>query len=459
MNTMHTIKLYQQDVDRRECDSTLLSVICDPEQMKALGAAKKENTFLAVLDQTVFFPEGGGQPCDLGFIENYPVFYVFEKDKIIYHQLSAPTTNIPAFLAGEGLSGPGAAERTVHCELDWNRRFLHMQLHCGEHILSGMFFQEFGGVNRGFHMGDDYVTIDINLEANPAYTAFTQDMIDRVEMLANKAVWENVPVITRHFDTRAEAAGLPLRKPLAIEEDITIVCVGDPEHAADCVACCGTHPKTAGQVGLIKITKAEAYKGMTRFYAKAGLPALNDYILKHKVVAQLCSNYSADPETLTEKIRIQESKNGAVRKELYDLKKSLIARYAKELTGYYENLPGAAQGRTAAEQKIKPAASEQKAELSTPITIKRYDDLNVDDLQTLGRHVTPAVRGLLALVALKENTVLLVSQGTPDCGKLVKENASIYQGKGGGNATLARAIFPKSENVDWYLDLLEKHLR
>lgn len=438
-----TVKLYQQDVDLRSCDSTLLEVICEPDRMSELGAKKIENTFLAVLDQTVFFPEGGGQPCDEGFIQNYPVFYVFEHDKIVYHQMSAPAGDLHAFLEQTGLLDPATVQRSVHCEIDWNRRFLHMQMHCGEHILSGMFYQEFGGVNRGFHMGSDYMTIDINLEENPAYTHFTPEMIDRVEMLSNKAVWDNVPVTIRHFDTRDEATGLPLRKALAIEEDITIVCVGDPSHAADCVACCGTHPKTAGRVGLIKIVKAEAYKGMTRFTAKAGLPALNDYILKHKVVADLCSDYSADPETLREKIHIQETKNGAVRKELYDLKKSLIARYAAELTDSYEH----------------PETETQLWERKTPIAIRRYNDLNIDDLQTLGRHVTPSVRGLLILIAEKENTALLVSQGEPDCGKLVKENASIYQGKGGGNPKLARAIFSKPENLNWYLDLLEKHLR
>lgn len=435
---MNTIKLYRQDVELRTCDSTLLSVIYDREEMAALGAKKEGNTFLAVLDQTVFFPEGGGQPCDTGFIGSYPVFYVFEKEGVVYHQLSAPAKDIPAFLKSEGLDDPAAVKRPVHCEIDWNRRFLHMQMHCGEHILSGMFYQEFGGVNRGFHMGDDYMTIDINLEENPAYTEFTQDMIDRAELLANKAVWQNVPVITRHFDTKAEAQKLPLRKALAIEEDITIVCVGSPENPADCVACCGTHPKTAGPVGLIKIIKSEAYKGMTRFTVKAGQPAFADYALKHRVTAKLCNQYSADPEQLLEKIKIQDMKNGAVRKELYDLKKTLISQQAEGIEAIYAN---------------------EKFQASTPIVIKRYDYLGIDDLQTLGRRVTPSVKGLLLLIAERETTVLLVSQGKPDCGKLVRENASIYQGKGGGNATLARAIFTKMESLDTYLDLLEKHLR
>lgn len=434
---MNTIKLYQKDVDLCQCESRLLSLICDPAEMASLGAKKQENTFLAVLDQTVFFPEGGGQPCDIGFIDGYPVFFVFEGDGIVYHQLSAPATDVCSFLKIEEPVSQ-EDERAVHCEIDRSRRFLHMQMHCGEHILSGMFYQEFGGVNRGFHMGDGCMTIDISLEEKPEFTEFTQDMIDHAELLANRAVWADAPVTVRHFQTQEEAACLPLRKKLAVEKDITIVCVGSPENPADCVACCGTHPKTAGAVGLIKIIKSESYKGMTRFHVKAGQPAFADYALKHRLVTRLCGQYSAEPEMLPDKMKTQDTKNGAVRKELYDLKKTLISQQADNIEDIYKT---------------------ELFQVSTPIVIKRYDYLSIDDLQTLGRRVTMSVKGLLLLVAEQEHTVLLVSRGKPDCGKLVRENASIYQGKGGGNDTLARAIFTKPDSLNTYLDLLEKHLR
>ena len=477
---MKTIKLYREDVDLRQCDSTLLAAVYDRGEMTELGAKKQENTFLVVLDRTVFFPEGGGQPCDTGFVGDYPVFYVFEKDGVVYHQVSAPSTDIAALMRNAGLDDPETVRRPVHCQIDWNRRFLHMQMHCGEHILSGMFYQEFGGVNRGFHMGDDYMTIDINLEERPEFTEFTQEMIDRAELLANKAVWSNVPVTVLHFDRREDAAAMPLRKALAIEEDITIVCVGSPENPADCVACCGTHPKTAGQVGLIKIIKAEAYKGMTRFTVKAGQTAFADFVLKHRIVSALGAQYSADPTQLMEKIKVQENKNGAVRKELYDLKKTLISRQADVIEQIYS--PGGAleRGRagagsagagSAGTDSIGTSAGSCSSEdsdgsvrilacgRSVPVVTMRYDYFSIDDLQTLGRRTADAVSGLLILVAERENTALLVSGGQPDCGKLVRENAEIYQGKGGGNATLARAIFSRAENLDTYLDLIEKHLR
>ena len=476
---MKTIKLYQQDVELRHCESTLLAVVTDEKEMEALGAKKQKNTMLLLLNQTIFFPEGGGQPCDTGFIDNQPVFYVFEKEGLIYHQISSllanPFQTPPA--------GEGGARKAVHCEIDWNRRFLHMQMHCGEHILSGMFYREYGGVNRGFHMGDDYMTIDINLEETTRYTEFTQEMIDRVELLANKAIWDNAPVITRYYAKKADTAGLPLRKAVSVEEDITIVCVGALDNPADCVACCGTHPRTAGQVGVVKIVKAESYKGMTRFYVKAGKAAFGDYALKHQIAAKLCGQYSTEPAQLLDKIKIQDTKNGSVRKELYDLKKNLIDRQAAILERAYKEevwkkadpegggraaggqesrIPaggGQAAVRQAAGGRDSGGQEDKEIGGATPIVIRWYDYFSIDDLQTLGRKVAPVVKGLLLLIAQRENTVLLVSPGKPDCGRLVKENAGIYQGKGGGNATLARAIFPKPEGLETYLDLLEKHLR
>lgn len=428
---MYTLRLYQQDVYLKECDSIVLDIIGDLDHMKELGGKAEKNTACLVLDQTVFFPEGGGQPCDTGFINGYPVVYVFERDSVVYHQVAVPASNAMDFFnAGE----PKAPGTGVHCQIDWNRRFLHMQMHCGEHILSGMFYQEYGGVNRGFHMGADYMTLDISLEERPEYTEFTPEMVSRVELLANKAIWANVSVTTRRFDTKAEAEGLPLRKKLTIEKDISIVCVGSVENPADCVACCGTHPASSGQVGLVKITRMEHYKGMFRFYVKAGLPAFEDYCLKHDIVSALAAKHSSEPAQLLEKVKAQDEKNGAVRKELYDLKKSVIAQYAEELRLAYEN--GASH-----------------------IVTRTYENLGSEDVQTLGRRIADSIGGLLILIAAREHTAILFSQGTPDCGKLVRENASIYQGKGGGNNTCARAIFNSKENLDTYLDLIEKHLR
>ena len=306
-----------------------------------------------------------------------------------------------------------------------------MQRHCGEHILSGMFFREYGGVNRGFHMGDQYMTIDISLEAMPEFTTITWEMAKHVEECANEAIWQNQPVITRHFDTKKEAENLPLRKALALEKDITIVCVGSVENPADCVACCGTHPATAGQVGLIKIFKVESNKGMFRIYFEAGKRAFLKYQNELDTLTTLANSLSAGTDDVLSKYHAQVEKNKESRNQLHFLKKEVIARETADI-----------------------AAALERGE-----NVRRYHILSLDDLTVLAREVSPHAKKIAFLVHEPSYTVFLVSDGSVDCGKLVKDNAQIYGGKGGGNKTTARAIFTKDEYVDTFIDLIEKHLR
>ena len=402
---MNTIKLYQQDVYMKECTAQIISLKDD----------------LAVLDQTVFFPVGGGQSCDLGTIGDAEIVDVFEENDVVYHRVSQPDT------LSEG--------QTVTCRIDWERRFDNMQRHCGEHILSGIFFREFGGINRGFHMGDDYMTIDISLEEDPSITEITWDMAKHAELCTNEVIWSNAPVTVLRFETREEAEKMPLRKKLAIDEEISIVCVGDIRNAADCVACCGTHPATAGQVGLVKLYKVEKNKGMFRIYFEAGKRALLDYDMKHDLLTTLGNRYSAGVDDLLSKMDARREKDKAIKNELHILRQSVI------------------ESRVA---DIRKALSE--ADGSAILTYE-FGDMKTDDLLNIGRPVMKEVKKLLLLISPQDNTLLLFSDGTVNCGQLVKENASIYNGKGGGNATSARAIFPKREGLDTYIELLEKHLR
>ncbi len=278
------------------------------------------------------------------------------------------------------------------------------------------------------------MTIDISLEEEPSSTELTPELTEKAELLANRAVWANLPVITRRFESREEAAQMPLRKQLALDEDITIVCVGSPDDPADCVACCGTHPAVSGQVGLIKIYKTERYKGMFRIYFDAGENALNDYRRKHRLVDLLNRQYSASADDLPDKLRAQEERNRAVRERLHRLRRAAVLEKRKELEGQLS------EGRI--------------------VTIGEYDGLEPDDLLQIGRPLAEEVPGLLVLIHRETLTLFFFSDGKRvDCGKLVRETAPIYGGRGGGSAAQARTILPKGEYLPVYLDLLEKHLR
>ena len=412
---MKTQRLFKEDVYMKEAEAVITS----------LAEANGRRTAVT-LDKTIFFPTGGGQSCDKGTIAGFQVVDVYEDEKAddIVHVLDCSPADIEGLAAYKEQNG-------VQLILDWEHRFDNMQRHCGEHILSGMFFREYGGVNRGFHMGDQYMTIDISLEAMPEFTTITWEMAKHVEECANEAIWQNQPVITRHFDTKKEAENLPLRKALALEKDITIVCVGSVENPADCVACCGTHPATAGQVGLIKIFKVESNKGMFRIYFEAGKRAFLKYQNELDTLTTLANSLSAGTDDVLSKYHAQVEKNKESRNQLHFLKKEVIARETADM-----------------------AEALERGE-----NVRRYHILSLDDLTVLAREVSPHANKIAFLVHEPSYTVFLVSDGSVDCGKLVKDNAQIYGGKGGGNKTTARAIFTKDEYVDTFIDLIEKHLR
>lgn len=440
---MMTTKLYQIDTYLKEWDARILA-----------AKPSADGDYLIQLDQTAFFPEGGGQGADHGQLrligsDSEAVFSVIdvqEDGDLIWHTVCLPD---PA----DGSSEPTGELCTilsegckVHCILDWDRRFEHMQRHCGEHLLSGAFYRLFGGANHGFHMGQDYMTIDIALEDQ---SPVTLEMAHQAEMLANQAIWDDLPVSVSYFDTREKAEQLPLRKALAFDEAISIVTIGELSETsdtepADCVACCGTHPSTTGQVGLIKIYKVEKYKDMTRIYCDAGRKALTDYQRKHEILTNEANRYSASVEEFPEKLRIQEEKMNAVRNELYHLKKAYIEAEKEKLDAVLGDI--------------------DQSGSKTPVILYPLLHLSMDDAFTMAKSYMGNIRAgkthpLLLLYVPTQTSCVLVSDGTVHCGKLVKEYASFYQGKGGGNDVSARAIFTSDEDSRLFADLLSKHLK
>lgn len=408
---MSVRKLYQENVYTKEWEAVITNI--EPAD---------NDTAVIYLDQSAFFPEGGGQSCDLGLIGDMEVCDVQEDGKEISHTVVTKS--------GSKL----AVGDKVSCSIDWARRFDNMQRHCGEHILSGICFDLFGGINRGFHMGHDSMTIDISLEEDPKIREITYDMAMEAELAANRVIWSNAPVTVMRFENREEAEKLPLRKALAFDEDISIVCVGSPENAADCVACCGTHPSTAGQVGLIKIFKVEKYKGMFRIFFEAGERALMACRLRHDILHELSARYSSSVEDFPAKLRASEEKHAQIKDKLYHITNALIAKERNEL-------------------------EEKAAAFSGTVLIHRLEVLSMDDAFNMAKAYMGNTDKLLMLYSIRDTSFILVSSGNPHCGNLVREYASFYDGKGGGNDVSARAIFDSEENAMLFADLISKHLR
>ena len=404
---MATERLYQKDVYLREADLTVTEV------------REYKGKQQVACESTIFFPEGGGQLCDLGMLDGVAVTDVKEDKETgtVWHTVA----DALGFETG----------KTVKAVLDWQRRFDHMQMHCGEHILSGRFHELFGVENHGFHMGEDYMTIDMLAKDG---SPITDEMIAKAELAANEVIWRNVPVVTTWFDTAEEALSMPVRKEIKFGEDISVVTVGSVDAPLDCCACCGTHPSTTGQVGLVTVLKAENYKGMTRMTIKAGRPAFEEARTRSKIASQLAQKYSTEVSTLLDREAANDAKNDEVRRELSELKSALSKQEEEKLR---EALP--------------------KAEGS--LAVFRYPLMSADDLQSMARKAEDIFTKPSALFSEKDKTVVLATPGTPAAGQLVKDYAGMYGGKGGGSRNLARAIFSKKADAELFMDLIEKHLR
>ena len=227
---METKKLFYADVMLRDFTASVVS--CE----EAKGG------FAVVLDQTAFYPEGGGQPCDRGVLGGANVLEVHEKAGVITH------------LCDKALS----VGETVVGEIDWTRRFDHMQQHSGEHICSGIICEKYGCDNVGFHMGADAVTIDFNADIS------WEELMD-IEARANQYIYEN-HAIDIHFYRGAELDAVDYRSKKALEGDVRIVTFP----GADCCACCGTHVVQSGAVGIVKFLSCQKFRDGVRIDMIAG---------------------------------------------------------------------------------------------------------------------------------------------------------------------------------------------
>ena len=232
---METRKLYYEDPMLRQFTATVLS--CEPAQ----------KGFAVILDATAFYPEGGGQACDLGTLGSANVLDVREKGETVIHLCD------------------GALEvgRQVTGVIDWARRFDLMQQHTGEHIISGVLHKHFGCHNVGFHIGAETVTIDFDVQI-PA------DALPEIEKEANSAIYDNLPV-TGWYPPEAELEKLSYRTKKALSWPVRIVDVP----GFDLCACCGVHVPFTGQVGVIKMLSCVKFHQGVRIEMLSGARAFS----------------------------------------------------------------------------------------------------------------------------------------------------------------------------------------
>uniref|UniRef100_UPI002D7FB1CC alanyl-tRNA editing protein n=1 Tax=Oscillibacter sp. TaxID=1945593 RepID=UPI002D7FB1CC len=292
-----TQKLYYDDAFLREFPAEVLS--CE-----AAGEVWK-----VVLDQTAFYPEGGGQPADQGVLKtpagDVPVTDVHEKDGAVVHTCSAPVE------AGTVVTGV----------LDWARRFDHMQQHSGEHILSGILCRLYGCDNVGFHLGAEAVTIDYN-------TDITWEQALEAERLANETVWADRETEI-FYPSPEELAALDYRSKKELTGQVRIV--EFPE--ADRCACCGTHVERAGQAGPIKVLSCQKFREGVRMEILCGNRALRYLSGTYDQARAVGQRLSVKPlETLAAVERLEDELSAA-KARIADLEQTAFAAIAAEQAG------------------------------------------------------------------------------------------------------------------------------
>lgn len=273
-------------------------------QARVERAWRDEKGHYAVLSQTLFYPESGGQPADTGVLKGpfgeVRVLHAYEEEKAfgdVVHVLSAP---IPEGVEVEG-------------EIDWKRRFRHMQRHTAQHLLSQALLRAGGYHTVAVSLDSPLCTIDLEEEE------VEEEKVRQAEALAAFAVYADYPV-EAFWVREEELVHYPLRRPPKVQGEVRLVKIGD----FDLAACGGTHLKTSAQAGPIKVVKWERYKGGTRVYFLAGWEALEDYHAKHALLTRLALAFSTSPLELEKPIKKLQEELYALKGENQALKEALV---------------------------------------------------------------------------------------------------------------------------------------
>lgn len=303
---METKKLYYEDCHLRQFTATVTA--CE----------KTENGWYISLDQTAFYPEGGGQACDLGALDDATVFDVQEQGETVVHLCDK------ALRVGQSVTGT----------IDWDRRFDLMQQHTGEHLLSGLIHRRFGYHNSGFHVGAQVMEVDFD-------GPIPADALWELESQANALVWANLPV-NCYYPSQQELPNVQYRTKRELPWPVRIVDIP----GADTCACCGVHVKYTGEVGLIKILSCVKFHGGVRLEMVCGNRAyryMHRIFEQNRQVSQLLSAKMTETAPAAQKLMdsfsAEKFRASGLEKKVFDAiacsyqGKENVLHYTEDLTG------------------------------------------------------------------------------------------------------------------------------
>ena len=364
-----TEKLYEQDAFLIQFEAEVLSCV------------QGKKGFNIVLDRTAFYPEGGGQPFDTGVLGGVKVLEVHGHDGEIVHTCGGPLK-------------PGTA---VTGQIDWDRRFDLMQQHSGEHIVSGLAHALWGCENVGFHLGAETVTIDLSLP-------LTEQQVTQLEEEANRYLWQDIPIQIA-YPTSEELAQIDYRSKKELSGQVRIVTFP----GADCCACCGTHVRSSGQVGLVKLLSSQKFREGVRIELVCGGRAfryLGRVLEQNSQVSHLLS--AKVFETGAAARRLLEE-NAALKSRIMSLEEDRFAALSRQYAG-------------------------------TGDVLLFEDGLSPDGLRRLCDAVLHACGGRCACFSGMEEAGFKYAVGLPggDLRSFIKEMNLALRGRGGGKPDFAQ---------------------
>ncbi|ETI68720.1 serine-tRNA(Ala) deacylase AlaX [Neobacillus vireti] len=364
-----------------------------------------------VLNHTAFYPTGGGQPHDLGTIENTKIVNVKEIEGEIRHYLEGPLTD---------------TNKDIHGVLDWKRRFDHMQQHAGQHILSAAFEELLDYKTVGFHLGEEIVTIDLATEV------LSEQEVKQVEELANQIILENRPIKTK-WVTEEELSAYSLRKETKVKDNIRLVMIPDFDYNG----CGGTHPRATGEVRAIKILDWERQRKNIRVQFVCGERVLTQFDQKQRVLLELTKLLNAPESEMIHAASRLVEQGKALEKELDYNQQQLLTFEARELLAKNENR----------------------------LVSEVFQNRTIQALQKLARIIIAEDdQTMVFFVSENENRLQLVcarGQARTENMKSVLEAALLLiNGKGGGNDSFAQgggeALMTGREMIERFLEQEKK---
>lgn len=385
-----TKKIYYDEKNLRKFESKIINI------------EKMEDCYIIKLDQTAFFPGGGGQFCDIGKINDINIEDVFEQGEDIYHKIKKDVFEL----------NPLEIDQTVFCEIDWQNRRDGMAQHSAQHVISAIFFTLFDKNTTAFHMGAEISTVDIEGKV-------TESMIQKAQEKINQLIQENVEINNYVLD-KSKIEKTWTRRPLpTTSEQIRIVEIGD----IDTNACCGLHMQATGEIKVITICKHYKHKQSTRIEYVAGNRAIKYLLKRNDYLNGVCKNLNCDEKNLDNTIKNLEKRSEEQQNKIKLLEKKLVCSVSEQIIKQNESM----------------------------YFVKCFEGYDMDFVKRVSEKICKQQKGA-SIFFLKENeSVKILLQKSKDLKNIdLKEifnKINLPNKKGGGSEYLIQGRCDFSENI------------